>query len=30
MKGEQITEVDNKDNHFKGGAAEKFAKWKDH
>jgi|TARA_R110000744_G_scaffold42427_7_gene95790 antitoxin (DNA-binding transcriptional repressor) of toxin-antitoxin stability system len=26
MKGEQITEVDNKDNHFKGGAAEKFAK----
>jgi antitoxin (DNA-binding transcriptional repressor) of toxin-antitoxin stability system len=25
MKGEQIKD-DNKDNHFKGGAAEKFAK----
>jgi|TARA_R100001530_G_scaffold71474_1_gene50616 antitoxin (DNA-binding transcriptional repressor) of toxin-antitoxin stability system len=26
MKGEQVQEDNNKDNHFKGGAAEKFAK----
>ena len=26
MKGETINEINIKDNHFKGGAAEKFAK----
>jgi len=26
MRGEQVQDSNNKDNHFKGGAAEKFAK----
>ena len=26
MRGEQVKDSNNKDNHFKGGAAEKFAK----
>ena len=26
MKGEQIQDNNNKDNHFKGGSAEKFAR----